>query len=149
MSRQDTRRGGYRAGGWASGPMLLALAIGGLGCSGDDGPKTYPVEGVLRVGGEPAAGAFLVFHPTDGSEERPRAQVGPDGTFRLSTWSEGDGAPAGDYAVTVEWWKLRFEHGEAVPGANVIPPQYTSPEQSPLKVTVIEGENRLEEFQIR
>jgi hypothetical protein len=107
------------------------------------------VEGALRVGGEPAAGAFLVFHPIDGGEERPQAQVAPDGTFRLSTRSEGDGAPAGDYAVTVEWWKVRFEQGEAIPGANVIPPQYASPEQSPLKVTVIEGENRLEEFQIR
>jgi hypothetical protein len=131
--------------------LLGAVGIGGFGCSSGDGLETYPVGGTLRVGGEPAGGAFIVFHPSAGNtlDERPSARVEPDGTFRLSTRSEGDGAPAGDYAVTVEWWKLRFEHGEAVPGANVIPPQYATPEQSPLRATVIEGENRLDEFQIR
>jgi hypothetical protein len=139
--------------GWFSG-LGRALALGacaalGGGCSGEGGIATFPVEGSLTVKGEPAPGAFLVFHPVDGGAERPTAQVGQDGAFRVSTRDEGDGAPEGEYAVTVEWWRPRIVGGEAVPGANVLPPEYANPERSPLKAVVVRGENRLDGFEIR
>lgn len=65
----------------------------------------YPVEGRLTVSGIPAAKAHLAFHPIDPtlSGMTPVAVTGPDGRFRLTTFTTGDGAPAGEYVVTVIW----------------------------------------------
>jgi len=54
----------------------------------------------------PASGAVVVFHPTapaSGEGPRPTARVGEDGKFALTTYVKDDGAPAGDYAITIEW----------------------------------------------
>ncbi|QDV39436.1 hypothetical protein [Tautonia plasticadhaerens] len=132
--------------------LAVCVGLGVAGCSSGDGEATYPVSGRVVVGGEPAAGAFLVFHPTSGSVPaeagRPAAQVRSDGSFDLTTFDESDGAPAGDYAVTVEWRKLIHNGAEAVAGPNVVPAEYGRPESTPLKVTVVEGENPPAEFQI-
>ena len=98
---------------------------------------TFPVTGKVLVGQEPASGAFVVFHPIAGEKstfDRPRAQVRPDGSFEVTTFLDGDGAPAGKYAVTVEWRKLIRAGGEAVAGPNVVPDPYGNPTSTPLKV---------------
>jgi hypothetical protein len=112
-----------------------------------------PAQGKVDVLGEVPAGAFLVFHPvgptpvakTPGSQEplKPSAQVKEDGSFALSTYESGDGAPAGDYAVTVEWYRLIREGNDAKAGPNVVPARYARPETTPLKVTITEGAAQL------
>src|SRR5262245_26228369 len=79
----------------------LALA----GC-GADGPPLHPVTGKVLVDGKPAEHATVTFHPAGGGADapKPRATVKADGSFALTTHTTGDGAPAGEYAVTVEWW---------------------------------------------
>ena len=112
---------------------------------------TFPVTGKVLVGEEPASGAFVVFHPVavdDDSFERPRAQVRADGSFVVTTFFDGDGAPAGQYAVTVEWRKLIRAGGDAVAGPNVVPDSYGRPDSTPLKVTVAEQANSLPDFRI-
>lgn len=134
---------------WCAAPIALAWI--GLGCSRGDGFKTYPVTGRVIVNGEPASGAFLVFHPVaaaTGIGNKPTAQVKPDGTFELTTVEGGDGAPSGDYAVTLEWRKLIQAGGEPVPGPNIVPQDYSLPQTTPLKVTVKEDANQLEPFRI-
>lgn len=138
----------------------MALALGTIGCSGGEGhPPTYPVKGRVEVGGEPAAGAFVVFHRAGGDAqakagegadalERPTAQVKADGSFVVTTYEEADGAPAGDYSVTVEWRKLIKKGTEALAGPNVVPKNYGSADTTPLKVTVKPGENDEAVFQI-
>jgi hypothetical protein len=129
---------------------LAAFALGTAGCGGDSRVPSFPVSGQVLVKGEPASGAFVVFHPIGlQSESKPSAQVGPDGSFKLTTIDEADGAPAGDYTVTVQWWKVVRNGNDATPGPNVVPPPYDRPETSPIKVTVAEGENQLEPFVIK
>lgn len=80
-------------------PLLLA------GC-GDTGPTLLPAGGTVTVGGKPAAGALVVFHPKEAGREsgpKPFATVAEDGSFALTTRATGDGALAGDYGVTVVW----------------------------------------------
>jgi hypothetical protein len=94
----------------------------------------------------------VVFHPvaaplTEGAGN-PSAQVLRDGSFALTTFDEADGAPAGDYAVTVQWRKLIRNGAEALPGPDIVPPDYARPETTPLKATVVEGENPSTEFRI-
>src|SRR5262249_54854372 len=121
---------------------------------GETAIPTYPVRGEVHVQGQVASGAFVVFHPlnasnSNGEETRSTAQVGPDGKFQLTTFGDHDGAPEGDYAVTVEWYKLVGKGSEVQRGPNVVPAKYGKPETTPLRLTVRPGDNVLEPFQIK
>jgi hypothetical protein len=134
---------------------LLAPALA-VGCGGESKVPVYPVSGQVRVAGKTPEGAFVALHPKAqpdvkaGAAEppRPSAQVKPDGTFAVSTFGGGDGAPAGDYVVTIEWRPLVHENGDVKAGPNVVPREYTRPESSPLRVTVKPGENALTPIEI-
>src|SRR5262245_3943786 len=85
--------------------LLEALLLVSPGCRQQPEQEIFAVEGVLTVNGEPAANASLAFHPQSG-HANPLCPVGRtdnQGRFRLTTHSCFDGAPAGDYAVTVVW----------------------------------------------
>ncbi len=87
----------------AAGLLLLGFDVG---CHKSNSRPVFPVRGQFVFQGRPLAGAFVVFHPLDGSEPltvEPRAHTGQDGRFVLTTYATGDGAPAGEYAVTVQW----------------------------------------------
>ena len=103
MNRNPQPRAAPRA------PGVLVLAVlAAVLTSCDRGPErkpTFPTRGKVTIGGAPAAGAFVVFHPEQvpAGEEPTRAfaTVEPDGTYRLTTYEQYDGAPAGSYVVTV------------------------------------------------
>lgn len=144
-------RGERRPVAWA----VLGLGLLGWGCA--DGPgaePVYPVRGRVTFRGQPASGAFVVFHrvgapaAATGEPVRPSAKVGADGAFALTSFDENDGAPAGAYAVTVQWNKLVTRGNESLAGPNVIPAPYAKPESTPLKVTVDAGENALAPFEL-
>src|SRR5262245_25475123 len=90
--------------------LSLAAALVCL-AGGAKGPnrgriEVDPVVGKLLVNGVPAANAMVAFHPlgTGGPAAlRPVGVTGPDGTFCLTSYEAGDGAPAGEYAVTAVW----------------------------------------------
>ena len=92
------RRHAFHASLWA---IVLGCA---LGCSDGLPNQVYPVTGRLLVGDKPAAGAHLAFHAIDQRiVSRPVAITESDGSFRLMTYAANDGAPAGDYVVTIFW----------------------------------------------
>ncbi len=133
---------------------LAASVLGPTGCSRSNGPTTYPVEGMVRVNGQPAASALVTFHPIDGQSARPTCRVGDDGRFALTTREAGDGAPAGEYRVTVVWTravagKKGVSDGDDVPVRSLLPATYASPETTPLKATVRPGGNEPIVFEIR
>ena len=141
MTRRSLDRSGPR---W---PRFRALASCGIfvalgltGCSrGPAHPPTYPVTAKLLVGNEPPAGAIVVLHPqgqTPSETDRPVARVAPDGSLRVTTFDEDDGAPEGEYALTVEWRKLVTRDGESLPGPNVVADEYATPERTPIRITV-------------
>ncbi len=93
-------------------PFRTALALGlclslcGCGKKHGDRPAVHPVSGKLLVAGKPAANAEVVLYPLGGEEMslvRPHAVVEADGSYHLTTFATRDGAPAGDFAVTVVW----------------------------------------------
>ena len=82
-----------------------ALVMLAAGC-GKKGPVLYPVKGVVRINGEPAKDVNVMFTPVgplEGVTEplSPAGVTGEDGSFRLMSFKPGDGAPAGEYRVTV------------------------------------------------
>jgi hypothetical protein len=87
--------------------LVLAGIAGVSGCS-DQGDRkaVIPVGGVAVFKGEPMAGARITFHPLNDPDPRgvrATGTAGADGRFALTTYVTGDGAPAGEYAVTIYW----------------------------------------------
>jgi hypothetical protein len=79
--------------------MMLMLISGCGGPEGGEVLSTVTASGTLSVKGQP-----LEFHQVILSAEGKRSAVGisdKDGKFVLGTNKEGDGAPPGDYSVSV------------------------------------------------
>jgi hypothetical protein len=119
-------------------PLVVLLLIGVAGCGGR---RLYPVQGkVVFQDGTPLTGGLVVFEAVD-----PAAKVcasGPirdDGTFRLGTDKEGDGAVAGRHRVLVVPPvppKLQ-ERNPPTP----IHPRFQHFDTSKLEFTVVPGPN--------
>src|SRR5689334_6662664 len=93
-------------------PMLVLLLVGVAGCGSSNQPALYPVQGKVVVDGQPAANVMVRFNPLGDTSPLPLASqgiTGSDGTFTLSTHQTADGAPAGQYAVTFQWFDLRVD----------------------------------------
>jgi len=74
-------------------PVLL------VGC-GTNGPELAPVEGVVTFRGRPLVEAEVMFVPRQGG--RPAVgRTDSQGRFQFTTFRERDGAPVGEYDVTV------------------------------------------------
>ena len=127
---------------------LLSLV---LGCSSSNDAALFPVEGELKLNGQPLVGAHVVFHPQVPAAKAPpaRAQTDVAGKFKLTTFETHDGAPAGTYAVTVEYFPLLQQQNEFFAGRNILPPKYASPLTTDLRIEVAKGANQLPALEIK
>lgn len=127
---------------------LTILAVGLSSCGkSDDRKPTFPVTGKVLVNGKPAEHATVVFHPVGESGPtvvKPRGKVGADGSFVLTTYDGNDGAPAGDYLVTVELWLAGSRPDEGP--TSRLPAKFAKPDTSGLTATVNAGPTELKPF---
>lgn len=132
--------------------LLIAAAALAFapGCRrGEVRPTLYPARGTLTINGEPAAGAMLVLHPADGQsfdarETRPTAKVGEDGTYHVTTYQEGDGAPTGEYRVSLLW----FNNPESSNAWDRLAGRFANPATSKIRVVVQDGKDRLDPIEL-
>jgi hypothetical protein len=128
--------------------LLITASAWAIGC-GSGRPPVYPVQGQVRWKKQIPEGAHVVFHPvgkTGTDVVRPAGLVDRDGKFVLTTYAAGDGAPAGDYDVTVEWW---VSPGRDLPAVNKLPAAYARAESSRMQVKVVPGTNELQPFELK
>jgi hypothetical protein len=130
--------------------LLLAVTTAGCGKAEPERVAVFPTTGKITFKGQPTIGATVLLHPKAPQEKvpAPRASVAPDGTFKLSTFNTGDGAPEGEYVLTVKWYKPVKNGGDVVSGPNVIPAKYTQAESSTIVVRVAAGENSLDPIKL-
>lgn len=117
---------------------LLPAAAAAVGCAEPQAP-VFPVTGRVTYQGKPAAGAQVFLNavkPNEIDDVSANATVKDDGAYAITTYEPGDGAPAGDYVVTVQWFKFVTNDGGSGAGPNVMPKEYASPASSPVKVSV-------------
>jgi len=135
--------------------LAIAVILGFAGllatsCSSDR-KTVHPARGkVVDAAGKPVAGATLIFHPLDDKDDarhKPAATTDAEGNYALTTYVQDDGAPAGDYAVTVEW--------RPIPKSPMEPEQpdrlkgrFRDPKSSPFKATIKQGTNELRPIQL-
>jgi hypothetical protein len=96
---------------------------------------THPVNGRLLVAGQPLPGATVALHRWNADTEKfvnvCDGKTDDEGRFRLTTYAKFDGAPLGEYAITV------VKAG----GKSPIPEVFALPATTTLRAPIREGEN--------
>ena len=77
--------------------LAVGLCVAAGGCS--DRLETAPVEGKVLCQGKPLQFGSVMFQPDVGPPAT--GVIGPDGTFRLTTYTNGDGAVIGKHRVRI------------------------------------------------
>ena len=123
----------------AVGSMLLGLCAAG-GC-GTDRLPVAPVEGKIVYQGKPLEFGGVMFQAPSGPPARGR--IGSDGTFRLSTYGDGDGAVIGKHRVRITCFETQrpgapppSKDEEPGLGESLIPRKYAGFHTSGLEVEV-------------
>jgi hypothetical protein len=133
---------------------LLAAILGAvLGCGGkSDRVPVHPVRGKVVFAAPEPMRAMVFFHPVgnaDPKAHRPFATLEKDGSFELSTYDSKDGAPEGEYTITLSW-ELPAKGSAEDTGPDLLRnTAYANPAKTPLKATIKPGRNELEAFQIK
>jgi len=148
----------------------LVGLVAALGCGGEERIDVSPVQGRVVYKGKGAPRATVIFFPEGEAANvlgrmRPFAYCDDDGNFQVKTYVAGDGAPPGEYRVSIVPAIVgRVSKGrtkDARLGADGAPePQtgvaiplalsnkYGNVDTSGIKVTIQEGENTLEPFSL-
>jgi hypothetical protein len=128
--------------------VVVALIFASCGSSS----KLYPVCGKVMHKGTPAAGATVFFQRRGADpllEQTIMGIVVEDGSFTLVCGSHGEGAPAGEYDVLIEW-KPRSNRGRGL--AHALPDRlqgrYADPKRPMLHAVIRAAANDLPPFEL-
>jgi hypothetical protein len=148
------------AGKRSAGLVLMAGIFALAGCSDSSKTPTIPVTGKVMYNKTVVpTGALVVFHPVDPAVEKkiggkPFGKVREDGTYSLTMYGPDDGAPEGEYGVTVDWRgapkeaKLRLTEENSGGGRPILNQKYSNPQQPAFKVTVKKGDKNEFSFDV-
>jgi hypothetical protein len=127
---------------------LLCTVAGMSGCQSENKPETYPVSGKVLYRGQPAEGVQVILQP-QGSPTNPEifqkygfpnGVVEKDGTFKVTTYANHDGAPPGMYVLLLTWPGYdQSDPDESEPtlvDLDRFRGQYSNPQQAVAVVTV-------------
>lgn len=130
-ARQSLQKTSY----WAA---LMVLST--LGC-GDSAPSVAPVRGKVTLNGQPLSTGMVMTMPSAG--RGAGGEIGPDGTFELTTPEYGDGAQPGMHKVAVRAYdNSGVTDPELASGKSLVPSRYANPMTSGLTIEVkSDGEN--------
>lgn len=128
--------------------LLLAVIVGGCGGKTETRPPTFPVSGKVLSKSQPVDGAMLMFHPVNSALKQiyGYAKTEKDGTFKVSTFDAGDGAPEGDYSVTITWPTVVPEDGGY--GDDRYQGKFNNPASTPFKAKVTKPATELAPFEV-
>ncbi len=139
--------------------LLSALMMGLSGCGTElppDQRQVFPASGKVSFQGKPIPDATVRLHPVKPPDDgKPvyisRGRVEDGGEYSISTYAIADGAPAGQYRVSLSWQgPLKgLSEDEVDQLRERLPRKYTSPETSGLTVMITEDQNRIPEITIQ
>ncbi len=121
--------------------LSACLLVCSVGC-GSDRPKTAVVRGKVTYRGKAVPNGTISFVPASGPTAT--GEIGPDGSYTLTTFRKGDGAVLGAHRVVITAMqdsstRLPEERNPLPPP--IVPLKYTSIATTDLKVEVKDQEN--------
>lgn len=142
--------------------IVFAISAGLAGCGGSasdterletlvpDAQATIPVSGQVLVDGKPIKDLWVKLHligETKGTLQ-PKAQTDAEGKFQITSYVSGDGAPVGDYKITLEWLTLK-PIGNAWVGPNKLAGPCGSAKTTEFSVSVADEPVVLPTFEVK
>lgn len=125
---------------------IATILIFTLGCGGEQPfrKSTSPATGKITVDGKPpGSGIQIQCHPAAGLDaEHPTissTECDAEGNFAISTYTAGDGLPAGEYTLTFTWQEFNVI-SRSYAGEDKLNGRYSDPATSQIKLSVKEGE---------
>jgi hypothetical protein len=134
-----------------SAAVCCATALFCSAC-GDARKPVFPVHGQVSVDGRAPIHAQVSFIPVGDAKPdavHPVGTVDDQGRFTLTSYAAGDGAPEGEYRVTVAWFLASGRPGDDSPPLNYLPAAYARPESTPLHAVVGKGGAELQPFELK
>lgn len=134
---------------------VTMMSFPGCGRRTQKSIETYPVSGAIFVNGKPPVRAEIRLKPKVPLQDplkrsiEPYAIVEEDGSFHVSTYDDADGAPAGQYAVTVVWPLITVDGGEETIGPDRLGRKFADPNQPVTTIEVVEDENEIPAIQLK
>jgi hypothetical protein len=136
-----------------------------VGCQGGatGQPAVVPVSGTVTLRGAPVAGADVKFQPKVGTTSS-FGVTNDAGRYELTTFQGGDGAPPGEYVVTVLKYAEQQQSGASMdspgydatgksavttPAKNLLPARYAEPSNSGLMAVVKMGSENQFDFELK
>ncbi|MFY9256959.1 MAG: hypothetical protein WAO83_26135 [Fuerstiella sp.] len=136
--------------------ILGASLFCAAGCGDAVDPTQRPVApalGRVLFKGEPIPDASIRFHPVTEPDDGkpvflPRAIVDEAGNYFVTTYSYADGAPVGEYRVSLSWQGPMegVSEDDEDKLKELLPKKYTSPASSGITVVISEGQNIIPEI---
>jgi len=144
--RRPTHRRGFPIG---CGYTLTLLGLL-LGCGGNPARQpTAPVTGTVTIDGQPVSQGVVNFLPESG--RAGHGKLGPDGSFVISTYGNGDGAVVGKHRIAVDARQQQAAEGgfaEDVAYQSAVPARYANPNTSGLECEVVAGEENVVDLKL-
>jgi hypothetical protein len=130
---------------WFIIPLLAASFWVLAGCSRGDRPVAR-VSGVVTYNGKPLTTGTVMFVPIE-SGPPAYGKIEPDGRYKLSTYSSGDGAVIGKHAVMITALEQLTPEEAANPLRSpklLIPMKYNDTKTSGLTAEVTSDDNMID-----
>jgi hypothetical protein len=132
----------------ASGFLVFVM----LGCNKGHGVTLYPVKGTVYLNGEPAKDVNVMFMSVkplevEGRILSPSAVTEEDGSFKLMSFEQDDGAPAGEYQVSIIFPMNRYNKNQS--GIDRLKGKFSDPKTSGLTATIEPKANELKPFNLK
>lgn len=120
--------------------LSASFAAWASGCGpGEVRPETVPVQGKVTYKGAPVTVGTITFQSDSG--QPATGKIGADGTYKLGTFAESDGAIPGHHKVIVvandgDPTKMPGSSPGYKPPKDLVPKKYNKIESSGLETTV-------------
>ncbi|UUO06996.1 hypothetical protein M4951_01475 [Blastopirellula sp. J2-11] len=125
-----------------AGIVMSLLVV--IGCNRDSSwqARTYPVTGTITINDISPQDAVLMLYPTgeklDMRDSKSWGLVKEDGSYELSTYGLGDGAPASSYVVTLTW-----PQGTRLYPVDRLDGKFANPDNPVTEIQIKPGRNTL------
>ena len=133
--------------------FFLTIALIFSGC-GKPPHQLVPISGKVTYNGKPLPFGCVKFQPETG--QWARGTIQSDGTFKMVTPGEGDGAAVGINKVSITCFEnqdpAKQKNGAGmgmVLGRSLIPKKYSSFDTSGLTIDVVDGNNEPAIFDLK